>query len=82
MRLTVDNVAQIANADIDFGDLTILVGAQGTGKTIFLQLLKFCVDMEYIKDTMNDFGQTWDCILQAPNPQNCKENSPPLPGEI
>ena len=60
MRLTVDNVAQIANADIDFGDLTILVGAQGTGKTIFLQLLKFCVDMEYIKDTMNDFGQTWD----------------------
>ena len=65
MRLTVDNVAQIANADIDFGDLTILVGAQGTGKTIFLQLLKFCVDMEYIKDTMNDFGQTWDCFLQA-----------------
>ena len=34
----------------------------------------------------NDFN--WDqstaliCILQAPNPQNCKEKSPPPPGEI
>ena len=25
---------------------------------------------------------THSCILQAPNPQNCKEKSPPPPGEI
>ncbi len=31
-RLEIHDFAQIAEADLSFGDLTVLVGAQGTGK--------------------------------------------------
>ncbi len=32
--LDVENFAQIAKAHLDFGDLTVLVGPQATGKSI------------------------------------------------
>jgi len=43
-RLTIRNFAQIAQVDISFGDLTVLVGAQGTGKGLALQWLKIAMD--------------------------------------
>jgi len=43
-RLIVENFAQIRTVDIEFGDLTVLVGAQGTGKSIVLQWLKAALD--------------------------------------
>ena len=39
-RIKLANLGQIKEADVQFGDLTVLVGPQATGKSIFLQLLK------------------------------------------
>lgn len=43
-RLRIRNFAQIADADLALGDLTVLVGAQGTGKSLALQWLKVAMD--------------------------------------
>jgi hypothetical protein len=42
--LVVENFAQIQRADVSFGDLTVLVGPQATGKSLVLQWLKFAMD--------------------------------------
>jgi predicted ATP-dependent endonuclease of OLD family len=42
--LQVLNAGQIKDAKIEFGDLTVLVGPQATGKSIFLQLFKLLID--------------------------------------
>jgi hypothetical protein len=58
--LTLENVGQIKKADITFGDLTVLVGAQATGKSIFLQFLKLMADMGAIQNELKDYGADWD----------------------
>ena len=45
MHLQLKNIGQITDADIRFGDLTVFVGPQATGKSIALQFLKLLVDM-------------------------------------
>lgn len=60
MNFGVSDIGQFADVSVDFGDLTLLVGAQGTGKSIFLQLFKLSLDQEYVKNTMNQFGQDWN----------------------
>ena len=60
MNFRVTDLGQFADVSVDFGDLTLLVGAQGTGKSIFLQLFKLSQDQDYVKNTMNQFGQDWD----------------------
>ncbi|SMG14091.1 ATP-binding protein [Dethiosulfovibrio salsuginis] len=35
MKFSVLNVGQFADVSVEFGDLTLLVGAQGTGKSVF-----------------------------------------------
>ena len=60
MNFGVSGIGQFADVSVDFGDLTLLVGAQGTGKSIFLQLFKLSLDQEYVKNTMNQFGQDWN----------------------
>ena len=42
MKLT--NFGPIKNLNIQLGDLTILLGPQASGKTLFLQMLKLLVD--------------------------------------
>jgi len=56
-RLVVRNFAQISEANIEFRDLTVLVGAQGTGKSLVLQWLKAAIDGKYIVNTLRDAGQ-------------------------
>lgn len=60
MEFRVSNVGQLEDVCVEFGDLTLLVGAQGTGKSIFLQLFKLHLDQDHVKNTMNQFGQDWD----------------------
>jgi len=36
-RLRLRNIGQITDANLQFGDLTVLVGPQASGKTITLQ---------------------------------------------
>jgi putative AbiEii toxin of type IV toxin-antitoxin system len=59
-RITVSNIGQIKNADVKFGDLTVFVGPQATGKSIFLQLLKLVVDAPSIQSEFKRFGIDWE----------------------
>lgn len=64
-RLVIDNVGQIRNADISFGDLTVLVGPQATGKSIVLQLLKLLVDDLAIRRRLEQYTIDWDRNLHT-----------------
>lgn len=55
-RIRASNIGPVHEADIHFGDVTIFVGPQATGKSIFLQLLKLLVDKTAIHKTMKHFG--------------------------
>jgi hypothetical protein len=56
-RLVIRDFAQISEASIAFRDLTVLVGAQGTGKSLVLQWLKAAIDGKYIVKTLREAGQ-------------------------
>ncbi len=57
-RLRIRNFAQIAEADFTFGDLTVLVGAQGAGKSLALQWLKVAMDGKQVVAALHDAGHT------------------------
>lgn len=57
--LSVENLGPIARADIDFGDLTVLVGPQASGKSILLQTLKLQLDARHIATRLRRYGLTW-----------------------
>ena len=44
----ITNFGPINKVDIQLGDLTILLGPQASGKTLFLQMLKLLVDKDHI----------------------------------
>ena len=56
VSLSLRNFAQIACADLSFGDLSVLVGAQGTGKSLALQWLKVAMDGKHIIAALRDAG--------------------------
>jgi energy-coupling factor transporter ATP-binding protein EcfA2 len=49
----------IEAADVEFGDLTVIVGPQATGKSIFLQTLKLLLDRDHIHDTFKRHSVTF-----------------------
>jgi energy-coupling factor transporter ATP-binding protein EcfA2 len=57
--LEVTAFAQIRRARLTFGDLTLLVGPQATGKSLLLQLLKLGVDAPRVAGTLRQRGFTW-----------------------
>lgn len=57
--LRIQNLGQIVEADLDFGDLTALVGPQASGKSIALQVLKLMVDAGYVQAEMRRYGLDW-----------------------
>ena len=57
--LNIHNLGQIKKASLKFGDLTILVGPQATGKSIALQLLKLMVDAGQVQQEMSRYGLDW-----------------------
>lgn len=59
-RLTLRRFAHIADADLRFGDLTVLVGPQGTGKSLALQWLKVAMDGRRIATALRDAGHSTD----------------------
>src|SRR5438093_8729927 len=58
-RLQLKNIGQISRADIEFGDLTVFVGPQATGKSIALQLLKLLVDTGHVLSELKRYGLDW-----------------------
>jgi hypothetical protein len=54
------NIGQIRDAELAFGDLTVLVGPQATGKSIALQFLKLMTDTGNVQDELKRYGLDWD----------------------
>lgn len=59
MHLRLQNVGQLTDADMHFGDLTVFVGPQAAGKSVALQFLKLAVDMGYVQEEMGRHGLDW-----------------------
>ena len=57
--LTVNNLAQIQKGSVEFGDFTLIVGPQASGKSIFLQLLKLILDRHNISSVLKTNGYDW-----------------------
>jgi hypothetical protein len=58
-ELHLQHVAHIADAKVEFGDLTVLVGPQATGKSILLQFHKLLVDIGCVLAEMKRYGLDW-----------------------
>lgn len=58
-RFEVETFGPIKRADITFGDLTVLVGPQASGKSLFVQLLKAVEDAGAIRRDLRDYGFDW-----------------------
>lgn len=58
--LHISNLGQIREANLKFGDLTMLVGPQATGKSVSLQLLKLLVDTGYVQHELRRHGMDWE----------------------
>jgi AAA domain, putative AbiEii toxin, Type IV TA system/AAA ATPase domain len=58
--LNIQNLGQIKEANLSFGDLTVLVGPQATGKSIALQLLKLMLDAGQVQNEMGKYGLDWE----------------------
>jgi AAA15 family ATPase/GTPase len=59
-HLKVKSFGPIEEADVHFGDLTLLVGPQASGKSIFLQLLKLLVDKTRVQKTFLQYNYIWE----------------------
>ncbi len=57
--LNIENLGQIKEANLTFGDLTVLVGPQASGKSIALQLLKLMVDAGHVQAELGRYGLDW-----------------------
>ena len=58
--LQLKHVGPIEEATVQFGDLTVLVGPQATGKSVFLQFLKLMVDPMPIFAAFKRYGLDWN----------------------
>jgi hypothetical protein len=59
MELLLRDIGPVATAHLAFGDLTVLVGPQASGKSIALQMLKLVVDTGYVQEMMARHGLDW-----------------------
>lgn len=64
-ELNISHFGPIKEAHLSFGDFTILIGAQASGKSLCLQLLKLLLDKRYVAATMDKYN-----YVIAKNPDN------------
>lgn len=55
-RFSIQNFGPINNVSINFGDLTILVGPQASGKSVALETLKLAIDRDNIIETLDRYN--------------------------
>jgi hypothetical protein len=60
LKLAIRNFAHLENIDLSFGDLTVLVGPQGAGKSLALQWLKVAMDGKQLVDNLKNSGYSVD----------------------
>lgn len=58
-RIQLEHFGPIEKADITLGDLTVLVGPQASGKSLFVQLLKAIRDAGAIRTELKSHGFDW-----------------------
>lgn len=58
-RIALKNFGPIREANIEFGDLTVLVGTQASGKSLFVQLVKALEDAGAIRADLKSYGFDW-----------------------
>lgn len=56
MKFEIQNFGPIKKVDINFGDLTFLIGPQGSGKSLSLELLKLIIDQQHIISTLRNYN--------------------------
>ena len=65
----ISNLGPLGNVDIDFGNLTILVGPQASGKSIALETLKLVIDRDSVIENLDRYnyiiGHNVDKILNV-----------------
>lgn len=57
--IQIKNLGPIASADVHFGDLTLFVGPQASGKSIVLQVMKLLKDKDSIRQIVEDNNFAW-----------------------
>ncbi|MCH8042917.1 MAG: ATP-binding protein [Planctomycetes bacterium] len=57
--LEVSSFGPIKRGEVRFGDLTILVGPQASGKSLFVQLFKVIEDSGAVSRNLKQYGFTW-----------------------
>ena len=55
-ELNISHFGPIKDAHLKFGDITVLIGAQASGKSLCLQLLKLLLDKRYVVATMDKYN--------------------------
>ena len=58
VKLVIRNFAHLKEVDLAFGDLTVLVGPQGAGKSLALQWLKAAMDGRQLVDALRAAGHS------------------------
>jgi predicted ATPase len=58
-QLKIKSLGPIKEADIKFGDLTLLVGPQASGKSILLQMIKLIMDRYNIPSVLKQNNYEW-----------------------
>lgn len=57
-RLKISHFGPIDDVDVEIGDLTLLVGPQASGKSLFLQFLNLLLDHVSVIETLRSYGFT------------------------
>ncbi|MFY9259681.1 MAG: AAA family ATPase [Gallionella sp.] len=60
VKLSIRNFAHLKQVDLTFGDLTVLVGPQGAGKSLALQWLKAAMDGKQLVEALKAAGHPTD----------------------
>ena len=55
-RITVKHFGPIREVNVELGDLTVLIGAQASGKSLFLQMFKLIKDRVAIQKSLENYG--------------------------
>src|SRR5574341_114513 len=58
-QISINSLGQLAQGDIRFGDMTIFVGPQASGKSILLQAIKLVLDYGHITKNLKKLGYDW-----------------------
>ncbi|MDP2335642.1 MAG: AAA family ATPase [Bacteroidota bacterium] len=58
-NIKIKSLGPIEDANVNFGNLTLLVGPQASGKSIFIQMLKLIIDKKHIRKTLEQYNFVW-----------------------